>query len=370
MTVREIQDLIESWAPRQLAWERDNVGLQVGSPDNPVHGILVALDVTDRIIDEALRRRANLIVSHHPLLFHPVRSITGHDRVGRLIQRLVQSEIAVYSAHTNLDFATTGVSMELADRLGLQDVDVLSHAEQMLKKVVVFVPTDHVNAVMTAMAGAGGGTIGKYDQCTFQSVGTGTFRPSGQARPYIGQKGTLERVSEVRLEMVVPMPKLPSVLLAMRSAHPYEEIAFDVYALDNASPNQGAGAIGRLKRPLTLQEFLKQISRTLSIGALRYSGNPRTRIRSAAVCGGSGSDLISTAIGRHADAFVTADVKYHAFQEADGRIALIDAGHFETERPIVQRVAHYLQSNIALTSARIRVFSSTVMDNPVRYYAS
>lgn len=370
MIVRDVQDILESWAPKEIAWERDNIGLQVGSMNRRVRKILVALDATDEVLQEAREKNIDLIVSHHPLLFHPVRSVTPEDRVGRLVQRLAQSGIALYSAHTNLDFTRGGVSFALADRLGLHDLDFLQKDQSVLKKIVTFVPPAHAEAVAAAMASAGAGTIGNYESCSFRVEGTGTFKAAAGARPFIGGTGSLEKVDEVRLEMILPRWRLNDVVGAMRRAHPYEEVAYDVYDLGNTGDSYGSGVIGELRKPMPLSKFLAHVQRTLRVPGVRYAGRLRHSIRRVAACGGSGSGYLQAAIQRGADAFVTSDVSYHAFQDCDDRLALIDAGHYETERPVIPRIVEYLKTQLGRRRERVKVFPSSRMKNSVQYYMS
>ncbi|MGA2623937.1 MAG: Nif3-like dinuclear metal center hexameric protein [Bacteroidota bacterium] len=370
MVIREIQQILESWAPEEIAWEQDNVGLQIGSPDRRVRAILVALDVTRDVVNEARRKKIDLLISHHPLFLRPLRSVRDDDRTGHLVIELARHDIALYSAHTNLDFVRTGVSAALAERLGLVNLRVLSRQSNLYKKVAVFVPVQHAEKVMRAMAGAGAGHIGNYEACSFQTEGRGTFRGMKGATPYVGKRGVLERVPEIRLEMLVPVWNLSGVLAAMRTVHPYEEVAYDVYNLANASQDYGAGIIGDVRPAVTLRMFLRRIRRTLHVPALRYTGNLQRKVKRVAVCGGSGSDLMPRALQEGADAFVTADMRYHTFGEAEGAIALIDAGHFETEVPVVRRVADYLKNEIAQRNQTVHVFVSQQSRNPVQYYFS
>lgn len=368
MIVRDIQRIIEAWAPKELAWERDNVGLQVGSPTKRVGRILVTLDVTDRVVLEARRMNADLIVSHHPLLFRPLAAIDTDERIGRLVAMLTRHNIALYSAHTNLDFASGGVSFSLAARLGLRSVEVLGRDQFVEKKIVVFVPPSHLDRVRSAMAAAGAGSIGHYDLCSFGAPGTGTFRPLKSARPYVGTRGTFERIEEIRLEMRAPAWKVAAVVAAMRSAHPYEEVAYDVYALADASPQHGAGAIGDLRPAMASGSFLAHVSRRLRIPVLRHRNGPRRRISRVAVCGGSGSDLMGVALRRGADAFITADISYHRFEATDGKMLLVDAGHYESELPVVKTMASTLATEIGRLGRKVRVVESSITTNPVDYY--
>ena len=367
MVLRDIHTIFESWAPRELAWERDSTGLQVGSMRRNVRKILTALDVTDEVVEEARRKNVDLIISHHPLLFHPVRSVNTDERVGRIVERLAARGIALYAAHTNLDFTREGVSSALAERLGIQNLDVLRKDQRIDKKIVVFVPLEYAEKVVSAMAGAGAGRIGNYERCSFRVEGTGAFTPSRGARPFTGKPGRERLVDEVRLEMALPAWSVERVIAAMRSAHPYEEVAYDLYDLSNASNWYGAGVIGELKREMTLGKFLGRVRQTLNAAGIRYTGDPKRSIRRVAACGGSGSDLLPVAISRGADVFLTADVTYHTFQECDGRIALIDAGHFETEQPIVPRIIARLKAHPMVRKNKVQVLPSTSTRNFISY---
>ena len=367
MVVQDVQNILESWLPEDIAWDRDAIGLQIGSPGAKVRSILVTLDVTDSAIQEAVQKRIDLIITHHPLIFHPLRTVTDGTRVGRLVLQLARANISLYAAHTNLDFALNGVSFALAERLKLGNLGFLQPGKPLEKKVVVFVPADHADALMSAMAEAGAGHIGNYEECSFRSDGTGTFRSGRGARPFLGKPGRREKVPEVRLEMITPARKLRDVISALRSAHPYEEAAYDVYDLKNESSSHGAGVIGELRRAMTLKEFLSHVRRSLGTPTLRYSGGRGRRIKRVAVCGGSGSDLLPAARQKFADAFVTADITYHTFQETDGDLAIIDAGHFETERPILSPLVEYLRKQFAQRKEKVRVSVPSRMSNPVQY---
>jgi dinuclear metal center YbgI/SA1388 family protein len=367
VTVRDIQELMESWAPLDIAWERDNAGLQTGDPGAGVRGILVALDVTESIVKEALRRGANLIVSHHPLLFRPLRSVTAGTSQERCLGELLRKRVALYSAHTNLDFTRGGTSFALAEALGVATEGFLRTPFRLQSKIVTYVPPSHADAVASAMAAAGAGVIGEYESCSFRGEGQGTFRGGAGSHPAVGRKGNLEHAQEIRLEMVAPRRGVESVVRAMTGAHPYEEIAYDVYPLENASREYGMGAVGTLRRKVPLRTFLATVRRTLNTPALRWSGEPRTPVRRVALCGGSGSDLLGDAIASGAEAFVTADVRYHTYQEAEGRIALVDAGHFETEIPVVAAIVERLRRETLRRGERIPVRAASGSTNPVRW---
>jgi dinuclear metal center YbgI/SA1388 family protein len=335
VTVRQIIAHLDRWAPPADKADYDNVGLQVGDPEAEASRVLVALDLTDEVLDEAERIGADLVVTHHPLLFRPLKALTPQSMSGRLALRLAQKGIAYYTSHTNLDAQHGGVSFALAERLGVGDLSVLAPAKNDQVKLVTFVPQDAADRVREAMAEAGAGHIGDYTGCAFTSDGTGHFTPGDDANPAIGEAGgPAERVEEVRIEVEVGRGRLPGVLAAMREAHPYETPAFDVYALETTGTRVGFGAVGDLEETLPMPEFLTIVAERLHAGALRWAGDERRFVRRVAVCGGSGSSLIGAARRAGADAFVTADLTYHQyFDAAEGRpMALVDAGHYETER--------------------------------------
>lgn len=367
MTVNDIHTILAAWAPKEIAWERDNVGLQVGDMKAEVAGILVALDCTERIVTEAKKRNANLIVTHHPLLFRPPKTITPGDEVGKCIRALIANNIHLYSAHTNLDFTRGGVSFAIAEALGLQEVDFLRTPHRVQKKIVTFVPEAQVAKVRDAMAAAGAGVIGNYDHCSFGTIGAGSFRGNEASNPSVGEKGKLEQVSEVRLEMIANQWDVPRVLKAMRASHPYEEVAYDVYALENASNEFGEGIIGSLPKAMRIENFLTLVKKSLGAKAVRRTVSFGKPIRKVAACGGAGADLLDTAIACGADAFITADVRYHDFHRAAHRIVLVDAGHYETEHLVVEALVKRLKKEFVAWGKGIPVSAARQSTNPIVY---
>ncbi len=358
MVVHDIQEILEEWAPPAVAWERDHVGLQLGSPRKRVRSILVSLDITEGILRESLRRNADLIISHHPLFFRPVHSIVDDDQRGKLLAGLLRSGVAVFCMHTNLDVAATGVSHALADTLKLREISLLQPLNSVYQKIVVFVPREHGDRVMRALAGAGAGTIGDYRECSFGTEGTGTFTPLPGARPFIGSPGTLERVHESRIEMIIPRWKTNRAIRAMLGVHPYEEPAYDIYDLATPSSEFGAGAIGSLRRPMTQNAFLAFVRKQLRCRSLRHGIRTGRLIRRVAVCGGSGAEYIPAALRAGADAYVTADLRYHTYQETPDEMMLVDAGHYETEAPVIPRIISHLRAQDNVRRARIRVHAA------------
>lgn len=367
MTIHDIQHIMEAWAPREIAWEHDNIGLQVGALKKKISKILVTLSVTDSVIVEAKRLDADLIITHHPLIFRPLSAISDRERTGRLITILIRQNIAVYCAHTNLDFTRDGVSFALARTLGLRTVDFLQRDSMLTRKIVVYVPETHAERVRHAMASAGAGIIGDYESCSFSARGTGSFKPVGQAKPFIGKIGAIETVDEVRLEMNVPQWRLKSVIESMRLAHPYEEVAYDVYPTLNTTADCGNGAIGDLPKPIKTELFLRNIRRALKAPFLRTGRRTGRTVSRIACCGGSGSDLLRSAIEQGADAFITGDVTFHRFEEADNRILLIDAGHYETEFPVLRTIVNKLRNEIRRRSSTTTVIQSKPSGNYINY---
>ena len=350
---------MEEWFPAGTAWKGDNIGLQIGRPETTVRNILVALEVTMDVVEEAKQKNANLIVTHHPLLFQPLRSITPQTSVGTIALALAESGIALYAAHTNLDSARGGVNDVLGAALGLQNTRVLSPIEGRSKKIAVFVPRTHVEQVADAMYAAGGGGFTKYQECSFRSDGIGTFRGMDDARPFLGSVGVLERAEETKLEMLVPAWQASSVVRAMLAVHPYEEVAYDVYPIENANPEFGLGVIGTLPKPISVKKFLLQVKKILGTPMLRTAGRTDGMISTVAACGGSGAEFIEPAARQHADAYVTSDLKYHTMQEAPHGLLLIDAGHYETERPVLPVLTARLQKFVQQQKARTKVFTTT-----------
>ncbi len=367
MTVRDIGSLIESWAPKEAAWEEDNVGLQCGDAAQKVRSLLVALDPSEAAAVEAVRRSAQMLITHHPLLFHPARRIEVQSSTGRILQRLLSSRISLYSAHTNLDASPAGTNTALAQTLQLVDAQVLFPLRNVQKKFVTFVPASHADTVADALSQAGAGAIGNYERCSFRGEGVGTYRGNAASHPAVGSAETFERTPEVRIEMIVPQWSVGRVIDALRGSHPYEEPAFDIYPLDNPHPAYGMGVVGNLRRPSSLDSYLKTVKRQLGVPALRHSPETGRPVQRVAACGGSGSRLLEDAIRSGADVFVTADVSYHTFQNAAGRIVLIDAGHFETENPVVSALADRLRIEFQRRNERIAVRTASAPTNPVRY---
>ncbi|WP_313527048.1 Nif3-like dinuclear metal center hexameric protein [Anaerotignum sp.] len=339
VTVNDIVKFMDGLAPRNLAESWDNTGLAIGDPEHQVKKVLVALDVTDSVIDEAIGIGADLILTHHPmLLFKKINSITKKDALGNRIYKLIENEIAALSAHTNLDIAQGGINDVLANMIGLEDIEILEEtwAEE-LKKIVTYVPESHLDAVRNAMCDAGGGHIGHYSHCTFQSSGEGTFLPLAGTAPYIGEEGVLEKTPETRIETIAPFSKVEKIVESMIKAHPYEEVAYDIYPVEQKGRREGIGRIGDLPKPMRFADFAMQLKQKLNIdGIIRLVGDPNQEIRRVGLCTGSGVEFVAAAKKQGADAYLTGDLKFHEAQRAlELGICVGDITHYASEVIIV-----------------------------------
>ncbi len=331
MKLQQITRYIETFAPLSLQESYDNAGLLTGTPDQEISKALITLDVTREVMEEALETGANLIIAHHPLIFRGLKHLRGENLVEELVIKAIKNDIALYAAHTNLDRVAGGVNARLSQKLGLKSTRVLSPAGK-LKKLVVFVPETHIDLVRNHMLNAGAGHIGNYSHCSFSAPGEGSFKALEGTHPFVGKQGELHFEKEVRLETIVPENILQNVLQAMLAVHPYEEVAYDIYPLENRGISVGDGMIGELQKPLPAMDFLYFVKEKLEAQNIRY-GVPLDRlIRKVAVCGGSGSFLMEKAFAAQADVFITADLKYHDFFLFQHQMMLVDAGHYETEQ--------------------------------------
>lgn len=369
MSIGDLIKYLDDWVPPGAAWEKDNVGLQIGSRrQQEIKNIMLCLELDEEVLNESLRNKCNFIFTHHPVIFNPIKKLdTEKDPKAKLIAKVIKNDITVYSAHTNFDFSKGGVSFELAKVLKLKNVRFLEQQENNQFKVVTFVPRKSLDKVSEAVFNAGAGTIGEYDNCSFQIDGVGTFKGSEKSNPTIGKKGRIETVNEVRFEFIVDAWKLNSALSSLKKAHPYEEPAYDVYSLKNKNVNYGYGAFGELEKPMNEKKFLAHVKKSTKAANLKYCTSNKKSIRKVAVCGGAGIELLNAAISNNADAFVTADIKYHPYQEAVGRILLIDAGHYETEIHSLNAVQQKMKK-ILSDNRRIKVLKYSGSTNPVKFY--
>lgn len=332
MKIKELTEYLNHRFLPVYQEDYDNAGFLLGDDSRELTGVLCTVDVTPAVIDEAAAKHANLIVSHHPLIFGGLKRITPGSATGRMAMRLLEQGIAVYAAHTNLDNLDWGVNAILAEKLGLTDCHILRPVSGVLRKLVTYVPTSHADQVRQALFQGGAGAIGGYDCCSYNSDGIGTFRAGDGCNPFCGTIGELHQEPETRIEVVYEQRIERQLLNRLRAAHPYEEPAIDCLPLTNDFPRIGAGMVATLPQPVATTDFLQQVKRQLHLSVVRCSALCRHEVKRVALCGGSGSFLIPDAIAAGADLLLTADLKYHDFQAADNRIILADIGHFESEQ--------------------------------------
>lgn len=363
MRIKDILREIERYAPLPLQDDFDNSGVQVGDVNQPATGALLCLDVTEEVIDEALVRECNLIISHHPLAFKPFKSLRGATYVERCMIKACKHDLVIYAAHTNLDNAPEGVNHRLAEMIGLQNIRILSPKKEMLLKLVTFVPVSHAEVVRNALFNAGAGHIGNYDSCSFNLSGEGSYRANEKAKPFLGEIGEMHFENEIRIETVLPAYLKMSVTRALRAVHPYEEPAFDFYSLNNTWEQTGSGIVGELPEEEDELSFLHRIKDLFDVSCVKHSAFTGKPIREVAVCGGSGAFLVKDAIAFGADVFITGEAKYNDFYDVEDRILLAVIGHYESE-VCTKEIFYDILSKKFPTFA---VHFSNVNSNPVKY---
>lgn len=332
MTIRDIVDYVESVAPTAYQESYDNAGLIIGDAESFITSALITLDVTEAIIDEAIEHKCGLIISHHPILFKGLKRINGSTYVERCVVKAIKNDIAIYAAHTNLDSILNGVNGKICEKIGLAGIRILAPAPDKLLKLVTFIPADHLEKVREAVFAAGAGHIGNYDQCSYNIVGEGTFRGGESTKPFAGIKGEFHTEKEIRFETILPGHLKNKVIKALLNSHPYEEVAYDLYPLQNDFPTVGAGMIGELPQEENEADFLARVMEIFNSKVIRHTVFLNKPVKRVAVCGGTGSFLLSRAMAEGADVFVTADFKYHEFFDAENKILVADIGHYESEQ--------------------------------------
>ncbi|MDD4142334.1 MAG: Nif3-like dinuclear metal center hexameric protein [Bacteroidales bacterium] len=345
MKIKDIAEIIESHAPSCYAEAWDNVGLLVGNREDAVTKVITTLDVTEEVIDLAIASGAEMIVSHHPLIFDGLKKIVFDSHVSRLIMKAIKHNIAIYAAHTNLDNAFNGLNYYVAGLLNVKNCTVLEATYRKLFKLVTFVPIAQMQKVRNAIFDSGAGCIGEYGSCSYNTHGVGTFKAGANTHPFVGEIGETHEENEARLEIIVPEHLLSHAIRNLVKAHPYEEPAFDVIAVENKNQQYGSGIIGNLSLPLSEQDFLSFVKEKLEVPALRFSKLTGNMISRVAICTGAGAFLKNKAISMKADAFITGDVKYHEFLDLDAKMLLIDAGHYETERMASKLLSEIINSS-------------------------
>ncbi len=363
MKLKEIFALFDSHAPFSLQESYDNSGIQVGSPEMEIQAALICLEVTDKVVEEAMAKACNLIISHHPLIFSGIKSLTGRTTVERVLLKAILNNIAIFSAHTNFDKFLNGVNSRISDKLDLVNRKVLRPVNGQLLKLSFYVPVEQAEIVRQKIFEAGAGVIGNYDYCSFNVEGTGTFRASDSANPFVGQRGVMHKEKEIKVETVIPSFLSKRIITALLENHPYEEVAYDLYPLLNDHFNIGMGLIGEFRSPLPKLDFLKKLKREFNCGCIRYTNYSGENICKVAVCGGSGSFLLEDALSSGADAFVSADFKYHQFFEGEDKILIADIGHYESE----QYTKELFYELVTKKFPKFAVHLSEVNTNPINY---
>ena len=370
MRIKDVISALEELSPLAYSEGFDNTGLLVGDANTPVTGILITLDTLEAVVDEAIEKGCNLIVSFHPIIFSGLKSITGKTYVERVVMKAIKHDIAIFSNHTALDNAWNGVNDKICQKLGLENKKVLIPQKDTIKKLITFVPLKNADHVRNAIFEAGAGAIGNYDNCSFNIEGEGSFRGNEDSNPVLGQKGELHFEREVQIGATFPKHLEKQVLQALFKAHPYEEVAYEITTLDNTNQHIGMGMIGELKTPMASTDFLNFLKETMRSDGIRYSKLVKDRVKKVAVLGGSGSFAIEAAMKAGADIFVSADFKYHDFFRAENTIILADIGHYESEQYTKELLHSYLMkkmTNFATSLAEQNILISDINTNPISY---
>ena len=363
MQLKQITQFLESIAPLSFQESYDNAGLIIGRPENEVFGVLITLDVTEEILDEAISKKLNLVIAHHPIVFSGIKKLNGKNYIERCVEKAIKNDIAIYAAHTNLDSVFGGVNSKICEKLELRNCRILAPTQDYLKKLVTFVPTSHAENVKSALFEAGAGHIGNYDSCSFSIAGTGSFRGNEQTNPFVGKKNQLHQEEEVRIETIFPKHIQTKVISGLLNAHPYEEVAYDIYSLNNEYTQSGIGMIGELETPMDEMLFLQNLKAVFECKVIKYTGLRGKPIQRVAVCGGAGSSYLNYAKAQKADIFISGDFKYHQFFDAEKQIVIADIGHYESEQ-FTKEVFYEL---LTKKFPKFAVHLSAISTNPVSY---
>lgn len=364
MKILEVIKHLETFAPPVLQESYDNSGLLAGDGDWECTGILVTLDSTEEVIIEAIEKGCNLVVAHHPIIFGGLKKLNGKNYVEKTIIKSIKHDIAIYAIHTNLDNIKTGVNARMAEKLGLVNCKVLLPKGDLLRKLAVYVPEKHAEAVRTAVFKAGAGNVGHYSECSFNIPGTTTFKPGEETHPFIGTPGKMEESSEIKIEVLYPAWLEGQILNAMINAHPYEEVAYDIISLINPFQDTGSGMIGELKEPIEDKDFLNLIADVFKLKVIKHSRLTKTKIKKVALCGGAGSFLINKALDAEVDMYITADMKYHEYFDANEKIILVDIGHYESEQYTIDLLYEIIHEKYPTFAVQ----KTETQTNPVNYH--
>jgi len=363
MLVKDITTIIEDFAPLSYQESYDNSGLVVGNLNDEVKGILICLDCLESILDEAIVNGCNMVIAHHPIVFDGLKQLNGKNYIERTVIKAIQNNIAIYAVHTNLDNVKNGVSFKIAEKIGVKNCKILLPKKNLLSKIVTYCPNNMAETIRKAMFGVGAGNIGNYKDCSFNIEGIGTFKGKEGANPYLGIEGELSQENETRIETIVPSYLVNVVIENLKEAHPYEEVAYDIYELGNNNQDVGIGIIGELAQEEEEREFLTRLKIDLKTDCIRYTNLINKKIKKVAICGGSGSFLLDDAINQGADVFITSDFKYHQFFDADNNIIIADVGHYESEQYTSELIYEILNEKIPNFAVRLTKKNT----NPVNY---
>ena len=366
MLIKDITNFLETIAPCSLQEDYDNAGLITGNAKDFCFGALISLDCTEAIVQEAIEKNCNLIIAHHPIVFKGLKKLNGSNYVERTIIKAIKNDIAIYAVHTNLDNVLAGVNGKIAEMLGLQNVHILSPKKDILKKLIVFAPKENEEKLSEALFAAGAGKIGNYSECSFTTTGIGTFKPGENTDPFIGSKGVKNIDEEVKIEVIFPGWLQNNIIKVMKDNHPYEEVAYDIYNLDNYYQEVGSGIIGQLTQPINEADFLEQLAAVFKLKIIKHTLLKNLPCKKIAICGGAGSFLINNAKVAGADVFITSDVKYHEFFDADAQMLLIDIGHYESEQFTIELLVDLLSNKFP----NFAIQKTGVNTNPVQYFVS
>jgi dinuclear metal center YbgI/SA1388 family protein len=364
MKIKEITNYLESVAPLHYQESYDNAGLLVGDANREIDAVLITLDCTEEVVEEAIENNCNLIIAHHPIIFSGLKKITGQNYVERTIIKAIKNDIAIYAIHTNLDNIKTGVSAKIAEILGVENCKILSPKKDLLRQLAVYCPVSDTEKVKEALFQAGAGDIGNYDECSFSAKGEGTFRANEGCDPHIGNIGERHTEKEEKIEVIFPKYKENTIISALKQAHPYEQVAYQIYILDNIYENVGAGIVGELAQKVDTNRFLEMLKTKMQTDCIRHTKLVKNQIKTVAICGGSGSFLLSNAICEKADIFITADFKYHEFFDGENDIIIADIGHFESEQFTKDLIYDLLSKKFSKFAVRL----SKVNTNPINYF--
>lgn len=362
--IKDIVSILEKFAPPSYSESYDNTGLLCGSADWKCTGALIALDCIEPVIEEAISLGCNLVIAHHPILFTGLKKITGSHYVERSLLKAIKNDIAIYAIHTNLDNVYGGVNSKICEKLGLVNTRVLQPARKVLSKLVTFCPKNKSTKLLDALFAAGAGQIGNYSECSFNLDGTGTFKGNQQSDPFVGEKGKRHYEPETRIEVIFETVNESPVMNALRNSHPYEEIAYYLTRLENEFQSVGSGVVGEFEKPVSEVQFLELLYSVFNLKVIRHTAFTGALVNRVAVCGGAGSFLLKNALSVDAQAFVTSDVKYHQFFDADSRILITDIGHFESEQFTGELIANELLKNLPTFALHL----TKQHTNPVHYY--